>query len=203
MYDIKSNDGGVSNEALNVRMNGRCGIFDLVNMKQLNFTGKNIYSSVNQLFTTNVYNCSYNKIQETLMLNESGKVIDKPFVSNIHGNLSVFCRDTSVPIIKQKLEEQSEIEIQDNSDKYDIIAIQGTWSKAALNKLYYFLRLDFKHFVDENNLCIKQDNFTIVRKSITGADGYIISILKLKLILLLVNYYINPIYIFQEMMLFL
>ena len=49
-----------------------------------------------------------------------------------------------------------------------------------MNKLYYFLRLDFKHFVDENNLCIKQDNFTIVRKSITGADGYIISIPKTK-----------------------
>lgn len=178
IYDINSNDGGVSNEALNVRMQGRCGIFDLGNMKQLNFTGSNIYRAINQLFTTNIYNCSYGKIQETLMLNESGKVIDKPFVSNIEGNLSVFCRETSVPIIKDKLENFSEVKIQDDSNNFDILAIQGTWSKAALNKLYYFLRLDFKNFINESKDCIKQDDFTLIKKSITGAEGYIVRIPK-------------------------
>ena len=180
VYDIHSNDGGVSNEALNVRMNGRCGIFDLSNMKQLNFTGNNIYRAINHLFTTNIYNCSYGKIQETLMLNEIGKVIDKPFVSNIQGNLSVFCRETTVPIIKDKLEDFSEVEIQDNSSDYDILAIQGTWSKAALNKLYYFLRLDFKNIVDKDKLCITQDDVTLVKKSITGAEGYLVRLPKSK-----------------------
>jgi len=180
VYDIHSNDGGVSNEALNVRMQGRCGIFDLSNMKQLNFTGNNIYRAINHLFTTNIYNCSYGKIQETLMLNEIGKVIDKPFVSNIQGNLSVFCRETTVPIIKDKLEDFSEVEIQDNSSDYDILAIQGTWSKAALNKLYYFLRLDFKNIVDKDKLCITQDDVTLVKKSITGAEGYIVRLPKSK-----------------------
>ncbi len=59
------------------------------------------------------------------MLNEIGKVIDKPFVSNIQGNLSCIFVRNYCSYYKDKLEDFSEVEIQDNSSDYDILLFKA------------------------------------------------------------------------------
>ena len=176
--DINSNAGGVRNEALNVRLQGRCGIFDLGNMSLINVKGNGTYKSLNKLFTNNIYNCGHNSIIDTLMLNEKGKVIDKPVLSNFNGELSILCRNSSVPIIKTVLDENKKISMENKSVSNDIFAIQGSWSRAAMNKMYYFLNLNFKNIVNDRQCCVKESDVTVLKKSITGADGYIVSIPK-------------------------
>lgn len=178
IYEINNNAGGVNNEAMNVRLPHRCGIFDLGNHTLLNVSGNKVYSRMQKLFTGNIYNCGYNKTMDTLLLNNEGFVIDKPTIANINSDFSIMCNKNTAPIIREYLESDQDINVESTADDYDLFAFQGSWSQAGINKLYYFLKLDFKKSINKINKCVKQKNITILNKNITGTEGFVVSIPK-------------------------
>lgn len=178
VLDISNNAGGITNEAMNVRLTYRCGLFDLTDKTIINISGTGLYQTLQNIFTNNVYNCSINKTQDTLLLNQEGNILDKPTLINTGNTFKVMCNRSSVPIIKNILKDEKQIKIEDPSNDFDLFALQGSWSMAGINKMYYFLNLDFKELPDKNSEFIVQNDVTVMRKSITGADGFLVSIPK-------------------------
>ena len=178
VLDIDNNAGGVSNEAMNVHLPYRCGIFDLANKTILNVRGKNIYSKLQNLFTGNIYNIGQNKTMDTLLLNESGFVIDKPTIIHSGNDFSIMCRRDNADIITNYLTDDSMVSVENTEEDFDLFAFQGSWQQAGMNKMYYFLNLDFKEILETERLSVKQGDVSLFIKNIAGTKGFVVSIPK-------------------------
>jgi len=178
VLDINNNAGGVNNEAMNVHLSHRCGIFDLGNKTILNVRGINIYSKLQSLFTNNIYNIGQNKTMETLLLNEGGFVIDKPTIVRSSNDFSIMCRRENANIITDCLTDDSSVSVENTEKDFDLFAFQGSWHKAGMNKMYYFLKLNFKEILETEKTCVKQGDITLFSKNIAGSNGFVVSIPK-------------------------
>ena len=178
VLDINNNAGGVNNEAMNVHLPYRCGIFDLGNTTILNVRGKNIYSKLEGLFTNNIYNIGQNKTMDTLLLNESGFVIDKPTVVHYNDDFSIMCRRENADIITDYLTNDSSLSVENTEKDFDLFAFQGSWHKAGMNKMYYFLKLNFSEILEAERTCVKQGDITLFSKNVAGSNGFVVSIPK-------------------------
>ena len=181
VIDIYNNKGGATNEALNSRLPARCSIFDLSHYSMLRVSAKDKLSSLQKTFTTNIYNCPWNKCRDSLILDNDGKIVDKVLISNHESSFSIITSPGKDEYVEQSIKSMSSNVVVENvSEQYDIFAVQGCYSRAAMNKIFYFLKLNFKNLVHEPHTCAIDTDKIIINKGIIGSSGYLLCIPKIE-----------------------
>ena len=58
-------------------------------------------------------------------------------------DFSIMCRRENAEIITDYLTDGSSLSVENTEKDFDLFAFQGSWHKAGMNKMYYFLKLNF------------------------------------------------------------
>lgn len=164
---------GVLDEHRNVRNNA--GLFDVSHMGEIEVKGKDALDFVQYMVTNDVSKIQDNQILYTLMCTPDGGVIDDFLIYRIHEEhfiLVVNAANTDKDFAW--LQENSkfyEVRLENRSDEYSLLALQGPKAQKILQKLTSLdlneiKPFSFKHWEVDGVLCM------ISRTGYTGEDGF-------------------------------
>ena len=151
------------------------GLFDVSHMGEIFVRGKNATKFINLISSNDITKIPVGKAQYSLMLNESGGVVDDIITYKLADDNYFICVNASNTekdfqwMSKHKIDE---VEIENASDQFSQIAIQGPKAHIYLSKV---LNLDIKELSKENfkTFGFKQiSEFIIARTGYTGEDGF-------------------------------
>lgn len=163
--------GGIINEHLAVRT--KSGFFDISHMGEILFTGKEASKFLNYVATNNISKASDNQMQYNIVCQEDGGAIDDMMVYKYHAEkLLLVCNASNTnnllnhfaEVLKEK---EFIVNVQDISDAWSAVALQGRDSKAILEDILKINLSDlaFLRFKEFSNLLISNSGYT-------GEKGY-------------------------------
>ncbi|MFN7181102.1 MAG: glycine cleavage system aminomethyltransferase GcvT [Planctomycetota bacterium] len=160
----------IKNESIAVRT--YCGVFDVSHMGKIKIGGERFLEFGNCIFPMDVKNAKDYKALYGYLLNEDGGIIDDLIVYKFPSYLLCVVNASNTRKVLNKLQslQDNGIEIEDRTDSYSMIAIQGPYAKACLYTIIN-TELSLKKFC-----CMEFENdeyaFIIARTGYTGEDGY-------------------------------
>ncbi|MGB9638454.1 MAG: glycine cleavage system aminomethyltransferase GcvT [bacterium] len=185
-YNMPLNYSSIIEEVINTR--NKVSFFDLYHMGRL-LVKKN--ENLNKLFSVSLDNIKYSKAKYALLLNERFTIEDDIVIYDLNDHLFIVCnavnKEKNINILKE-----NKIEVNDVSDDYLMIAIQGPLAENIVNNflnLLFNVNINLKevYFYD---YVIVDKNFILSRSGYTGEDGFEIY-LDYKRMLKLMDYLIN------------
>ena len=168
----------ILNEHLAVR--NAVGLFDVSHMGDILVSGKDTNELMKRLFTNDVFNAEFGHAKYTHILNEEGKILDDMIVIPIREEkyLCVPNAGTTQKILKWFKGHATTQKIENVTDKYVCIAIQGPKASDTLQKLINydlndlkFFRADYIHLGGGENQSIDWECL-VSRTGYTGEDGF-------------------------------
>ncbi len=153
----------------------KCGLFDVSHMGEIKIAGKDATRFVNYLITNDVAGYGENKMIYGLMLKEDGGVVDDLMVykfSDEHYLLVVNAanKDKDYEWITGR-REGFDVAIEDLSDDYSQLALQGPLAAGVLQGLTEYRLENLKAF-DFDIFPIAGREFVVSRSGYTGEDGF-------------------------------
>ncbi|MPL95169.1 Aminomethyltransferase [bioreactor metagenome] len=162
---------GVIAEHMAVRT--KCGIFDVSHMGELILRGGDSLSNVNRLLTNDFSGMCVGRARYSPMCNEKGGVVDDLIVYKMSDTcyfivVNAANKDKDAEWIRNHL--TGECTMEDASDRYAQIALQGPRAEAILRKLTTELPAKNYTFLPEGTVA----GFTAIvsRTGYTGEDGF-------------------------------
>ncbi|MDO5043875.1 MAG: glycine cleavage system aminomethyltransferase GcvT [Coriobacteriia bacterium] len=164
---------GINKEHLNVREH--VGIFDASHMGEFFLTGPESREQLNEWFTNSYTNLQATRIRYSVMTNEEGGALD---------DLIVYCFDDEKFMIVVNASNREadyewlssritkDVKLEDKSDEYALIAIQGPQSKEVLSKICDPEQLPAKYYSFTENVEIHGVPCLISQTGYTGEFGY-------------------------------
>lgn len=172
-FDMPIQYSDIISEHKAVRNN--CGVFDVSHMGEITISGPDAERYVQYIFTNDIENAPIGKIYYGMMLYPDGGVVDDLLVykmdeqkfflvvnaANIDKDFDWICQNKA----------GYEIEVNNDSDKYGQIAVQGPESE---NVIEHILGLDVKElsFYTFKIVHICEQDVIISRTGYTGEDGF-------------------------------
>ena len=172
-FDMPIQYSDIISEHKAVRNN--CGVFDVSHMGEITISGPDAERYVQYIFTNDIENAPIGKIYYGMMLYPDGGVVDDLLVykmdeqkfflvvnaANIDKDFDWICQNKA----------GYEIEVNNDSDKYGQIAVQGPESE---NVMEHILELDVKElsFYTFKIVHICEQDVIISRTGYTGEDGF-------------------------------
>lgn len=172
-FDMPIQYSDIISEHKAVRNN--CGVFDVSHMGEITISGPDAERYVQYIFTNDIENAPIGKIYYGMMLYPDGGVVDDLLVykmdeqkfflvvnaANIYKDFDWICQNKA----------GYEIEVNNDSDKYGQIAVQGPESE---NVMEHILGLDVKElsFYTFKIVHICEQDVIISRTGYTGEDGF-------------------------------
>ncbi len=172
-FDMPIQYSDIISEHKAVRNN--CGVFDVSHMGEITISGPDAERYVQYIFTNDIENAPIGKIYYGMMLYPDGGVVDDLLVykmdeqkfflvvnaANIDKDFDWICQNKA----------GYEIEVNNDSDKYGQIAVQGPESE---NVMEHILGLDVKElsFYTFKIVHICEQDVIISRTGYTGEDGF-------------------------------
>ena len=163
---------GLTLEHLQVRKSG--GLFDVSHMGQIRITGKDSLIFLEKLLPSNINSLYTGKALYSVLCSHKGGMIDDLIVySCSQGTDYLLCvnaatKDKDLEWIKSQ-KNQEKVSIEDESDDWALIAVQGPKSLELCEKVFPSLSLSSVprfHFLKEQNRCL------FSRTGYTGEDGF-------------------------------
>lgn len=150
------------------------GVFDVSHMGEFFVTGKEAEKLIQYVSTNDVAKLTDGKVQYSSMLYENGGVIDDMLVykinsesfmlvvnaSNIEKDFNWITKNNTFDCI-----------VNNESDEYSLLAIQGPNSKAVVEELFG-TKLDLEYYTFMNNVKYNGVDFILSRTGYTGEHGY-------------------------------
>lgn len=146
------------------------GVFDISHMGQVFVSGENHLEWLDRLLTNNLSKLAPGEGQYTLMLNDSGGVIDDLIAYRVSQEEVLLVVNASmIPEDFAWMEKHldSGVTLQNQSDRWAGLAIQGPDSEAIFHKLFPSEKLP-----DRNEIIKNAGGEIICRTGYTGEDGY-------------------------------
>jgi len=164
---------GVKNEHMAVRTSA--GLFDVSHMGEIEIKGREA-GSFCQWVTTNDINRLHNyEAQYTLILNQSGGVIDDVIIYRFSEENFLLCVN-AINTVKvydwmESIEKDFEAEVQNRSFEFSQLALQGPDSERILNEI---IEVDFSNLRRFRFLLTRwrEIDLVIARTGYTGEDGF-------------------------------
>lgn len=160
----------IKNESMAVRRYG--GIFDVSHMGKLIIKGKNFLEFADAIFPMNIKKAEDYKALYGYLLNEKGGVVDDlilyKFPSRILLIVNASNTDKVYRILK-KLEDNG-VEVENRSDEFSIIAVQGPAVTSSLSNIFNSSITIKRYYFTE--FATKKYSFILARTGYTGEDGY-------------------------------
>ena len=154
----------------------KAGLFDVSHMGEILITGKNSLSLVQRLMTNDVSKLTKGEVLYTPMCYEDGGIVDDLLVYRTEVDeylLVVNASNTTKDLrwVKKNAELFEEVEVQDKSDYYSLIALQGPISREIIQPLVEKDISDLKYynFLESEIAGVKA---IVSRTGYTGELGY-------------------------------
>ena len=117
------------------------GMFDISHMGEVLVSGPGALAWLESLLTNRVGKLAHGRGQYTLMLSESGGVIDDLILYRTGGEeyflvINAACRDGDLAWMRGRLPSDGSVTLVDQGDDYAAIALQGPDSERILRALY-------------------------------------------------------------------
>lgn len=146
------------------------GVFDISHMGEVEVRGGSAEKWLNGLLTNDVSTLGDGEGQYTLMLREGGGVIDDLILYRLAADryflvLNASKREEDLAWLRGKVE--GEVEIDDRSDEFGALAVQGPKSVALWNRMAPDLALP-----ERNGISVLKDGAVLCRTGYTGEDGF-------------------------------
>ena len=151
------------------------GVFDVSHMGEVRIKGKDAYKYVSHIFCNDVTGAPDGQIFYGMMCYENGGVVDDLLVYKVNEK-EYFLVINASNIDKdfawiQKNAEGYDVTVENQSDYYGEVAVQGPESEATLIKLLN-LPLDEIAFYNFKTFAIDGEDVIISRTGYTGEDGF-------------------------------
>ena len=164
---------GIKAEHLATRQ--KAGLFDVSHMAQLVLSGRGADACFERLTPTDITAVAEGRVRYSLMLNDSGGVLDDLMVARLDGQLNLVVNagraEHDIAHIRENLAENSQLtHITDRA----LLALQGPLAARVLGALG--LDLDGFKFMDIRRFTLGDTDLIITRSGYTGEDGFEISI---------------------------
>ena len=152
------------------------GIFDVSHMGQLFITGSDqLTEDLEKIFPVNLKNLKTNQSKYSFLMNEQGGIYDDLIITKLKNGyliiLNAACKKQDFEIIKKKLDDKYEINLDDS---LSLIAIQGPKAKDVLGKVVS--NITNLKFMNGGEFEYDNSNIYITRSGYTGEDGFEISL---------------------------
>ena len=172
-FDMPIQYSGIVEEHCAVR--SACGVFDVSHMGEVYVRGVDAEKYVNHLFTNDVSVMTDGKIQYGMMCNHQGGVVDDLLVYKCNAEeyllvINAANIDKDVAWIKANAAGYS-VEIDNVSDMYGQIAVQGPRAEAVLSSMFG-LDLSEMAFYTFTTCDIDSCRAIVSRTGYTGEDGF-------------------------------
>lgn len=172
-FDMPIQYTGIVEEHNAVR--NSCGVFDVSHMGEVVVKGKEAEKFVNYIFSNNVFDSPTGKCFYGMMLNPTGGVVDDLLVYKMADdkfflviNASNIDKDYSWISENGK---DFEIEIENLSDSYGELAIQGPEAERVIEEVLGLEVADLA-FYTFRETCFKGEKIIVSRTGYTGEDGF-------------------------------
>ena len=174
-WDLPIQFEGIVSEHLHVR--SQAGIFDVSHMGEIVVKGPQSTEFLQYILTADVKNSYANqKAVYAILLNEEGKTVDDLIVYGIGPSEYLLVVNAS-NIQKDfdrinSLKEGFDVSVENKSDTFAQIAVQGPKSQEVLQPLCDFDLSALKFFRFKNNASVNGTDCLISRTGYTGEDGF-------------------------------
>lgn len=153
----------------------RAGLFDVSHMGELLISGEDALKSINHLFTNDFTNMQDGRVRYSPMCNEDGGVVDDLIVYRMGADrylvvVNAANRDKDVTWIKEHLE--GNVVMEDISDQYAQLALQGPKSRDILSKLTEESNIPEKYYTFIDSVDVAGVTCLISQTGYTGEHGY-------------------------------
>ncbi|MFZ0455728.1 MAG: glycine cleavage system aminomethyltransferase GcvT [Ignavibacteriaceae bacterium] len=149
------------------------GIFDVSHMGEVFIQGKNALDFVQQITINDASKLFPGRVQYSAMCYPDGGIVDDLLVYKLDDTkymLVINAANIDKDVKWMKDNNKFDVKINDSSNEYSLIAVQGPKSKDIVQKICDFdLNLDYYHFIEGNAAGI---NMIISRTGYTGELGY-------------------------------
>jgi len=176
-YEMPLKYVSIQEEHLNVRH--KVGIFDVSHMGNIFVRGKNVEEFISKITVENATKIKEGMGQYTLLLNEEGNIIDDEVFLHLKNEYLFIPNAGMHDKIEHWMNENKsdDIEIENASNEYSILAVQGPLSKEAMKEILNFDLDSLPLFgcceLERKNFKIEFDGKCILsRTGYTGERGY-------------------------------
>ena len=150
-----------------------CGIFDASHMGEIAIKGKNALAFLQYLTSNDISTIQKGQLQYNLLLNPEGGVIDDLMAYHLGDSFLCVVNSSNKEKVLAWLNKnkKEEVEIEDQSDKSALIAVQGPEAVNIVSKVVgeAINNLDYMHFIKAS---LKGSEAIISRSGYTGTDGF-------------------------------
>ncbi|PSL42352.1 aminomethyltransferase [Salsuginibacillus halophilus] len=153
------------------------GLFDVSHMGEAIVEGKDAEALLQRVMTNDISKLAPEKAQYNLMCTETGGTVDDLLVYQLAENryflvLNAANTDKDVAWIQRHIQSDEDVEVNDVSSSYALIALQGPKAEAILNDLTSFDVREIKFFRFKENVDLAGVPALVSRTGYTGEDGF-------------------------------
>ncbi len=153
----------------------KAGLFDVSHMGEILVTGKDSEAYIQNIVTNDISTMENNQIFYSLMCHPDGGVVDDLLIYKYNNEkyfLVVNASNTEKDYEWILKHQKSDVKIENVSQSYAEIALQGPAAQDILQKLTSKDLNDIKFFYFEDSLDINGINAIVSRNGYTGEDGF-------------------------------
>ena len=164
---------GVIEEHMAVRE--RAGLFDVSHMGEVLLTGPDALQNLNHLFTNDFTNMTDGRVRYSPMCNEQGGIVDDLVVCRIDAQqylivVNAANREKDVEHMRKVI--FGDVQLQDVSDSYAQLALQGPKSREILAKLTAQENIPEKYYTFVKDRDVAGISCIVSRTGYTGEMGF-------------------------------
>lgn len=153
----------------------RAGLFDVSHMGEVMLSGPDALATINHLFTNDFTNMQDGRVRYSPMCNEEGGVIDDLIVYRMAADryfivVNASNRHKDVAWMKERL--IGDTILEDQSDSYAQLALQGPASKEILSKVAAVGELPEKYYTFAGQVSVAGVPCLVSQTGYTGEHGY-------------------------------
>jgi len=174
-WDMPVQYSGLIAEHMAVRTG--VGLFDVSHMGDIHLSGLGSLAAVQRLCMNDASKLAVGQAQYSAMLTPEGSFIDDVIVHKLSENdylvaINAGTREKDVAWVRQQIGLMPNIDINDYSDRYTLLAIQGPKAAATLQKLTDSDLGTIKNYWFTFGTVCELHNVMIARTGYTGEDGF-------------------------------
>lgn len=152
-----------------------CGLFDVSHMGEIQFTGPDALNTLQMLCTNDLSGMEVGRVRYTPVCNEQGGIVDDLIVCKMAEDrymlvVNAANKDKDYAWFKEHAKE--DVPVEDLSDNYALLALQGPKAPETLASLTGEQELPSKYYTFLENIDVAGVNCMVSRTGYTGELGY-------------------------------
>lgn len=161
--------------AEHLAVRNKAGLFDVSHMGEVIISGPDALANINHLYTNDFTSMQDGRVRYSPMCNEAGGVVDDLIVCRMTADrylvvVNASNRHKDVEWMKAHL--RGDVTLEDQSDDYAQLALQGPKSRQILAKVMAEDEIPSKYYTFRNDIMVAGGKCLVSQTGYTGEHGY-------------------------------